>query len=220
MRPPSTPNREDFSGEDLEYYDKLTNTPMRKNPIPLDPDGPLIQYTKAVLNTPKITYLNQMFAYALRAAASSGKTYSHYDREWTEQVVCWDLDAHASQEVHIIDALYHGVRPEAIKALAEGRDEDLTEDERLLANYTRQVCNGTVTDETYAAIEARNGTRGAVELTLYLGSLLAAQRMLQALPGSKGRSRAEVLEQVNEYVEGKRPIPTEPVVPVPPASAG
>lgn len=217
MRPASPPDPSEFSGEDLEFYEKLTNTPTRKNPIPLDPNGPLVQYTQVVLNTPKATYFNQMFAYALRAAASRGDTYSHYDREWTEQVVCWDIDSHVSQEVHIVDALFHGVRPEAIKALAEGRDEDLTDDELLLATYTRQVCNGTVTDETYDAVEKRNGKRGAVELTLYLGSLLAAQRMLQALPGSKGPSREEVLSRVNEYVDGTRALPTEPIVPVPPA---
>ena len=59
--------------------------------------------------------------------------------------------------LHVPDAVAAGVRLEAIEAIRYGHEEDLTEDEQLLARYIRQLVSGTVDDETFAAMSARMG---------------------------------------------------------------
>jgi hypothetical protein len=65
----------------------------------------------------------------------------------------------------MVDAVGAGVRPEAIEALRYGHEENLTDDERVVAQYIRQTVEGAVTDESYCAMERRLGTRGLMEYT-------------------------------------------------------
>ena len=73
------------------------------------------------------------------------------------------------------------MRLEAIKALRYGNEQDLNEDEQLLAVYIRQVVTGTVDDATWERMEQRLGTRGVVEYTGFVLWLQWIMRMMQAL---------------------------------------
>ena len=109
------------------------------------------------------------------------------------------------QRTHIPDALAVGVRIEAIEALRSGREEELTDDERELAAYIRDVVKGTVSDESYAAMERRFGTRGAAEYTIFIGFLQMTIRLHQAFGVPELRD-AEMDEMLRAFREGRREL--------------
>jgi hypothetical protein len=110
---------------------------------------------------------------------------------------------------HLPDALARGVRLEAIIALREGREEDLTDDERFLAEYIRQVTQGRLTDDSYARMVDRIGTRGAVEYTIFIMFLTLTMRLIEATTARVGPTDDEIMQELREYRDGTRPIPSE-----------
>ena len=71
----------------------------------------------------------------------------------------------------------------------EMRREELNEDERLLTSYIRQVVDGQVDDQTYAAMESRLGTRGLFEYAGFILWLQSTVRMEQWAIGSPASDR-------------------------------
>src|SRR6202034_2210095 len=108
-------------------------------------------------------------AYALRSVGNREGSYSHPDREWVDQVLSNELDCFKFIGGHTRDAIAVGVRPEAIQALWQGREEDLTDRERLFERYIRQVLTGTVDDDTWNAMREDLGDRGLLDFTLFIG---------------------------------------------------
>ena len=79
-------------------------------------------------------------------------------RLWSQQVE-W--------QIHLPIALKAGVAPETAQALAEGRRPDtMSDDETLAYGFSTELQhNRTVSDATYAAVVARFGEQGAIDLT-------------------------------------------------------
>jgi hypothetical protein len=107
---------------------------------------------------------------------------------------------------HVLDAVAQGVRPEAVRALLDGRDDRLSPDELVLAQYIRQVVRGTVTPESWAAVVERFGVRGAVEFTGFVTHLQMTIRLQQAF-GIEDVSREQLDELVQRIVDGKAELP-------------
>lgn len=145
-----------------------------------DPDDRVQPYMGAMLNSPPFMDLISELGVVARTRGEYPDSYSHADREWVDMVICEELRAWGVYYGHIWDAVAVGVRPEAIKALRQGRDEDLTREELQLARYIRQVLHGTVTSSSYLAIEQRLGRRGAVEYTALITFLIMTIRNMQA----------------------------------------
>jgi len=170
-RPPQQPRREEVSPEELDAYDAVISRVRTRLGAP---PGPPEQYFDAgayfgvMLVSPTLCHLvSQMGAFLVTRGNQSG-SYSHADREFAEQVLCATWKTNAGQNVHIADAVRTGVRLEAIEALRSGAEEKLTDDERLVATYIRQVVEGVAEDEIYAAMEQRLGTRGLFEYTGFI----------------------------------------------------
>lgn len=137
-------------------------------------------YMGAMLNNAPAMQLISDLGVVLRNCGERGDGYTHADREWVDMVLAEELGCTGVYCAHMLDACAVGVRPEAIQALHQGRDEDLTRDELQLTRYIRQVARGTVTSDSYLAIEDRFGRRGAVEFTQFIGFLLMTIRLIQA----------------------------------------
>jgi hypothetical protein len=142
----------------------------------------------------------------VRTAGDREGSYSHRDREFVDQVLSADWRTNVVLARHIPDALATGVRMEAIEALRYGHEDDLSEDERLLADFIRQVVSGTVEDATWAAMESRLGTRGLVEYTAFILWLQWIMRMMQAL-GTRDPSDAEIDAMIRDFRDGSRELP-------------
>jgi hypothetical protein len=200
-RPPQQPRREDVSIEERDGYDaviarvrKRFGQPEAAPQEPFDA-GP---YFGAMLVSPPLCHLvSQMGAYLVTRGDHPG-SYSHADREFAEQVLCATWKTNAGQNVHIADAVRTGVRLEAIEALRSGDEQKLTEDETLVTRYVRQVVEGLTDDETYAAMEARLGTRGLFEYTGFILWLHWTIRMEQwvKLPMASDAELEELMAQL------------------------
>jgi alkylhydroperoxidase family enzyme len=205
-RPPQQPGTSEFTAaEDLAAYELLIARYRRDPDQPAD-EVPVSPYFGALLNAPTFAAALGRLGTLVRTAGDREGTYSHLDRELVDQVLAPYLGTNVVMKTHVPDALAVGVRLEAIDALRAGRDEDLTDDERLLARYIRQVVDGSVDDATFDAIEARLGTRGLVEYTIFVALLQLIMRLYQAF-GLPDPSDEEIDELIRQFREGERELP-------------
>jgi alkylhydroperoxidase family enzyme len=159
-----------------------------------------------MLISPEMSYHLSELGRLVRAVGLRPGSYSHADRELVDQVLCPHRGTNMVLRGHIPDALAAGVRLQAIEALRYGHDEDLTDDERELANFVREVADLRVTDESWNAMEKRLGERGVVELTIFIGLLNMILTMQHAL-GMKNPSDEEIDQIISDFREGKRAVP-------------
>jgi alkylhydroperoxidase family enzyme len=198
-RPVTRPDRDAFTtAEDRDAYDTLVAR-FRTTP---DEEPKLSPYFGALLNAPTFAAALGRLGTLVRTAGDRDDTYSHVDRELVDQVLAPYFGSNVVMRTHVPDALSTGVRLEAIEALRAGRDEDLTDDERLLATYVRQVVDGRVEDATFDAVERRLGKRGAVEYTIFIAFLQLIMRLYQAF-GLENPSDEEIDELVRKFRDGE-----------------
>lgn len=184
LRPPPPPDPSTLDPDDRVAYDAIVERCVGKF-------GTLTPYHGAVANSPRFgAALNDLGRIA-RTAGDRPGSYSHADREFVDQVLSADWGTNAVLGVHVPDALAAGVRAEAIRAVRDGREDELTDDERLLARYIRAVTTGALTDELWNAMVDRLGVRGAVDYTIFIAFLQMTIRLWQAF-GLDGPSDAEV----------------------------
>jgi hypothetical protein len=226
---PPQPRREDVLPEEREAYDRvvarqksydyatfakiapeehreLFEDILLNAPGDVGDDVRVQPYMGSMLNSPLIMNLISELGVVLRTRGDQGNSYEHKDREWVDMVLAEEFNAWGVYYTHMWDAVAVGVRPEAIKALREGRDEDLTREELQLARYIRQVARGTVTTESYLAIEERFGRRGAVEYSSFIGFLIMTLRLIQAF-GAQPMHEEFVNDLVERMVQGSVELP-------------
>jgi hypothetical protein len=203
-RPPVQPTRDEIPDQERDAYDAVIARMRKMAGLPEAPPEehmPVGTYFGALLNSPLMTQIVAQMGTFVRTAGNRPNTYSHADREFVDQVLSVDFKTNVVQGVHIADAVGVGVRLEAIEALRYGHEEDLNDDEQLLARWIRQVVNGQVDNDTYNAIEERLGTRGLVEYTGFILWLHWTMRMMQVL-GTEDPSDEEVDKIVAELRGG------------------
>ena len=137
---------------------------------------------------------------------------SHADREWVDMVLCDEVECLWVLYVHAPDAVASGMRAEAILAIVQHHDEELTEDEKLKADFIRAVVRGTMTAELYRAVEDKVGVRAAVEIAAFAGHLLKTMRLMQAW-GIQDITRAQLEEFVQAIADGRVELPKGARVP-------
>jgi hypothetical protein len=202
-RPPTPPDRSEIELHEAEDYDNIIGRFARRMVNGKIDPGP---YFSVLLNSPTLAAPLVSLSRRVRHRGEFSGSYSHADREFVDHVLMTDWSANAFRSIHVADALEAGVRIEAIEALMDGREENLTDDERLLATYIRQVVSGAVTDDTYERMEQRMGKRGTVDYTIFIMVLTLTIRLAQAF-GIPAPSDAEVRDLVQEFRDGKRELP-------------
>jgi hypothetical protein len=198
-RPPQAPPRDQFPEDELEDYDFVVGRSASKF-------GGLPPYHGAILTSPPFGAALNRLGRVARTAGDREGTYSHADREFVDQVLSADWKTNVVLGIHIPDAIAVGVRLEAIEALRSGDEERLNDDEQFLAAYIREVVTGNVTDDSYAALEERLGSRGAVEYTIFIAFLQMTIRLFQAL-GMPEPTDEEVDAMIDELRSGARAVP-------------
>jgi hypothetical protein len=203
-RPPVQPARDEIPEEEHDAHDAVIARMRKMVGLPEAPPEehmPVGTYFGALLNSPPMCQIASQMGTFVRTAGNRPNTYSHADREFVDQVLSADFKTNVVQGVHIADAVGVGVRLEAIEALRYGHEENLNDDERLLARWIRQVVGGLVDNDTYSAIEERLGTRGLVEYTGFILWLHWIMRMMQAL-GTEDPSDEEIDAIIDELRSG------------------
>jgi hypothetical protein len=204
------PPRSEIPEAERADYDSVTErfTRLRADrPDEVLYDGHAGPYFGALLNSPPLARALTGLGTMVRTRSEMGSSYTHADRELVDQVLQFDWGWQGVQRTHLPDALAVGVRLEAIEALRDGRDEDLSASEREIVSYVRQVVSGTVSDDSFNAISERMGRRGAVEYTIFIAFLLMTLRLHQAFGAEDGLSADDVNRWISEFRSGTRPLP-------------
>lgn len=211
VRPPAQPSRDTFSGEELDYHDRVIERERNRGTV--GPDGliggPGGSYYAALLNSPEMAYHVASLGRLVRLAGDRGDSFSHADREWVDQVLCKDWGTNVVMGSHLPDALARGVRLEAVIALREGREHDLTDDERFLTDFIRRVTQGRMTDEVFQRMVDRLGQRGAIEYAIFVMFLTLTMRLIETTTGRTGPTDEEVMAELRAYRDGERELPSE-----------
>jgi len=200
-RLPAAPPREAVADDERGDYDAIVERTQRVHGV----EGLAGRYFSALLNSPPLGAALVRLGTAVRRGQLRG-TYSDAERELMDLVLARELGSNSILPIHIPDALAVGVRPDAVTAIFERREDDLTEDERQLATYARDFVAGAVTDDAYARLRSRFGDRGAVEFTVLLGFLLMTIRLWQAL-GVPEPTDAEIRELIDDLRAGRTGLP-------------
>jgi hypothetical protein len=202
------PPRDQIAPEELPAYDAMVaryQRARRDRPEEIRHEHDAGEYFGTLLWSPPFADAVSNLGAIARTRGEHEGTYSHADRELVDQVLCADWDTTCVQRTHIPDAVAVGVRVEAIEALRQGREEELTADERQLVDYIRAVAKGTVTDEQYEAIEQRFGQRGAAEYTIFIGFLMMTIRLHQAF-GTPELPNEEIDAMLQGFRDGTRAL--------------
>jgi hypothetical protein len=201
------PARDEVPDNEREFYDAIIGREQARGQN--ESDEKVGGYFGALMNSPVLGYHLSMIGRYVRAVGDRSGSFSHADREWVDQVLSKDWDSYVVLHHHLPDALAVGVRMEAIMALREGREDDLTADERLLTDYIRMVRDGSVTNEAWQRMAQRMTQRGAVEYTIFIMFLNLTIRLIEAFTGDEsGASAEEVDEMLREFQAGTRSLPT------------
>jgi hypothetical protein len=195
------PDRESIPDDEREDYDFVYQRVLKLTGRP--PED--IPYVGACLNSPPFAASLWKFSGRMLAVGSTGDSFSHQDRAHINIVLGFDFGYYTVIGSHLGYAVEHaGLRSEMVRALWEGRDDDLTDAERQLVDYIRAYVDGRVTDEMWSGIVARFGSvRGAVEYTLTIGYHLLCARCQQAFD-IPSISREEMQRVVQELGAGEQ----------------
>jgi hypothetical protein len=203
--PLTLPPRDSIDPADLEAlraYDSVVQRAQRMGHTLATGYG----YYGRLLWSPVLSNLLSELGRTVRSLGDRKDSYTHADREFVDQVLAVDLQTNVVQKRHVPDALATGVRLEAIEALREGREEDLTTGERELADFIRCVIGGKMSAKSWNSIESRMGERGAVDYTIFILYLQLTMRLHQAV-GAPEFPEAELVKMLAEFKAGARPIP-------------
>jgi len=223
--PPPMPARDAVREDELDAYDRVVERQTAygyadfvkrfRHPEVLRafPGDRVQPYFAALLNSPLIAAGMSDLGAVYRRTGEYEGGMRHIDREWVDMVMSDELGINWVLYVHAPDAAAVGVRPEAILALVRGHEDELTDDERQMADFIRAVARGTMTTALYRAVEDRLGVRGAVELTAFCGHLIKTTRLMQAW-GIPDISKQQLEEFVQGIVEGEVELPQRARVPV------
>jgi len=222
--PPAPPDRSDLRDDELDAYDRVVARQAAYDYAPFVkrflhdsvlaafPGDRLQPYFAALLNSPLIADGISELGVVHRTRGNYADSYEQADREWIDMVLCDEVRCNWVLYVHAPDAVASGVRPEAIDAVVDGREWELTAEEKEKADYIRSFIRGTVAPAQYANLEAKLGVRGMVEWTAFCGHLLMTMRLIQAL-GLPDIPHADLEELVDALVEGRVELPAGPRVP-------
>jgi hypothetical protein len=191
------PDRAEFRESDLEAFDQVPKWRVGDNAGP---------YFGTLLNAPPFALNRAQLSSLIRTAGERDDTYTHLQRELVDQTLCALFSDNHFLSMHIGDAIAVGVSVETIEAIRSGRDEDLDDEVRDFVTYIRQVATGTVTDDMFGAVRQRIGTRGIVEYTYLITTLLMTMRQMQAFDCPQP-STEEVEEMIAKYKDGRLAAP-------------
>ena len=162
-------------------------------------------YFGVLLNAPLVAdHLSELGVY-YRSRGELPDSFAHKDREWVDVVLGEYLGF--NMWGHILDGIAVGVRPEAVFAVLEHRESDLTEDERMLAQYIRRLADGALEASDWDYVQHKFGTRGAVEFSAWIAHLITTIRLIQAFMSNHSDSNEALVERLRNFLANGEPLP-------------
>jgi hypothetical protein len=163
-----------------------------------------LPYWTAWTHTPRLLSTLLPSGQALVAIEGLPGHIRQTDHELIDLVIGFDTGYWGLHAGHTPNAIAAGVRVEAIEALADGREDLLTDDERQQVEFIRAVHNGGMTDDIWNRMVERLGSvRGAIEFAYFVCNLITHHRMMWAF-GVPAVDESEWRAMIAEYKSGRR----------------
>jgi hypothetical protein len=199
------PQRGEVQPEERVYWDRGVR---RQTGDPVPDEFDLGTYFGALMASPPLCAIASEMGVFVRNAGNRPHTYTHAQREFVDQILCKDLNLNNVLHFHILDAVSTGVRIEAIRAIREGNEDAvLNDEEKLLAKYIRQVMSATVDDDTWNRMEELFGSeRGVVEYTAFILWLNWIMKMMDAMKTGTTPD-ADIDKLIDDLESGARKAP-------------
>jgi hypothetical protein len=179
------PSREDFPEDEKPAYDSMMDKwirPFRAWPESDEGRGHVLRYFQALMAVPNLGLAVMAACDAVTTHEGRPGTISRADHEIIDQVLALDSGYFGLVGWHTQEAPAAGVRIEAMAALADGREEDFTPDERQQVAFVRAVRDGAMTDDIWQRMRTRLGTdRGVVDYAALVLLLVFHHRFAWAL---------------------------------------
>jgi hypothetical protein len=200
-------DRGEIAEDELQYYDGVVER-AKMGVAGLSTPG--LDYFKQLMASPPMAFHLAHVGKFGRLAGDRGDSLTHADREWIDEVLSVDMKTNILLPIHLPEGIASGVRIEAVEAIREGREEDLTDEERQLTDFIRQMVSGTVTAEAWEAMEQRFGERGVIEYSILICYIHAATRLRQAIEDSRlypPPSNEDIDAMIQDIKSGGRELP-------------
>jgi hypothetical protein len=204
-RIPKLLGRSQISEDELALYDKMVALPVKEPNTALRVKGYGKPHPKSTSGYPAMMASPPLYA-AWRTLAptfirgQAAGRFSSTDHDIVDLVLSFDSGHWGLLPQHTFFFIAGGGRFELIEALRDGHEEALTEDERKLVQFIRQVAAGTVTDESWDWMKKRlkGNERGLLEFVFMVLYLQVHVRLMQAyeIPAITPQEYDEVLDQL------------------------
>lgn len=138
-------------------------------------------------------------------------TLSRADHELVDQILVLDSGYLGLIAWHTPTAIQAGVRIEAMLALADGREQDLTDDERQQVEFVRAVRDGQMTNDIWRRMSERLGSdRGVVDYVSLVLLLVFQHRFAWAL-GVRPMGDQAWRTMLGDFAAGRRGLADFPL---------
>jgi hypothetical protein len=193
--------------EDREFYDYVVS---RQYPdAKPGEERDLGLYHGTLLNSPSFARFFESGGETVRMRGEDPDSYSQRDRAFVDHVLSAELNTNAVLLHFITEGLSLGIDLVTQRAVREGRDEALSDDDRFLSSYILATVRGELTDALWERMIERLGSKGTLEYTSFINFLLMTIRNIQATCGVLGEPSDEDIEHLlTEYETGVRSAPT------------
>jgi hypothetical protein len=210
---PRIPERNEIAEDELEAYDyqrmRVDRIERGTNPELVDGRPYPAQHQESLLVSPPVAWSisgPSGVGWAVTKTQDTPGSYTAADHEWIDLLLGFDSGYWAFHAGHTPSAVAAGVRIEAMEAVAEGREGDLTDDERQLIAFIRAVRDGGVTDGMWYGMKERFGTdRGVIDFLSHVLLLVWHHRFDWAL-GSAEMTREAWWQMIREFKDGTRNV--------------
>lgn len=204
------PDRESLDDEEREAFDSVLDRSKRffaSVPANAGQEYRLTPYFQGLLQSPRVAALWAAFGDFYQPAETRG-SFTNRERELAELTVSTLLKKLTGQSrlpaIHVADAVGVGLSPVDIKAIYEGRLDDLSVEDRQLVEYVHATAEGRLNPALFDALAARMGVKTSIEYTSYvcyrIGGMLGVRAMWGILGRSMDASAGEELLQA--YIDG------------------
>jgi len=171
--------------------------------IRVDGKGYSVTYWEGFTHAPDLFCALWAIGRAVQKHQGAPGGYKLVDHEMIDMVLGFDSGYLAYHGGHTANAISAGVRYEALEAMADGREEDLTDDERQQIEFIRAVRDLKMTDDIWNRMVDRLGLRGAIEFAYFVCYLRFHQQMMWVF-GMAAISLEDWRELLAQYKSGER----------------
>jgi hypothetical protein len=187
----------------VQKYSEEGNSAARNRPW-VDGRPYAYDYRTAFTQAPRLAMALVDACYVVNSYQGQPGWFSPSDHEWIDLVLGCDSGYWAFHAGHTANAAVTGVRIEAMRALHQGRDEDLTDEERQCVEFIRAVRDGGMTDEIWNRMTERLGSvQGTIGYAFLVCMLWSTMRMMGAF-GVAAIEEQDWYALIDDYDSGAR----------------